>query len=41
MMQGAIKAYPPNTVTPENAAFVEQNYEKLKALAEKMTPPEN
>jgi hypothetical protein len=40
-MQGAIKTYPPNTVTPENAAFVEQNYEKLKALAEKMTPPEN
>lgn len=29
--QGTIKAYPPS-ISPENAAFVEQNYEKLKAM---------
>lgn len=27
--QGAIQDYPPNTITPENAAFIEQNYDKL------------
>lgn len=37
-MQGAIKEYPPNSVTPENAAFVEQNFDKLKTLSKKMTP---
>jgi hypothetical protein len=37
-MQGAIKEYPPNSVTPENAAFVQQNFDKLKALSRKMTP---
>lgn len=38
--QGSIKDYPPNTVTPENAAFVEQNFDKLKAILDKMTPPD-
>jgi hypothetical protein len=27
--QGEIKDYPPNSITPENAAFIEQNYDKL------------
>jgi len=27
---GSIKEYPPDTITPENAAFVEQNYDKLE-----------
>jgi hypothetical protein len=40
-MQGTIKTYPPNSVTPENAAFVEQNFEKLKTMADKMTPAES
>ena len=33
--QGAIKDYPPNAITPENAAFVEQNYD---ALQQKLGP---
>jgi hypothetical protein len=37
--QGSIKDYPANSITPENAAFVEANYDKLIALAAKMTPP--
>jgi hypothetical protein len=37
-MQGAMKQYPPGSVTPDNAAFVEQNFDKLKVLATKMTP---
>jgi hypothetical protein len=37
--QGSIKDYPANSITPENAAFVEANYDKLTALAAKMTPP--
>jgi len=27
---GSIKEYPPDAITPENAAFVEQNYDKLE-----------
>jgi len=27
--QGEIKEYPPDSITPENAAFIEQNYDKL------------
>lgn len=38
--QGSIKTYPPNTITPENATFVEQNYDKLMELNKKMTPPD-
>ena len=38
--QGSIKTYPPNTITPENAMFVEQNYDKLMELNKKMTPPD-
>ena len=38
--QGSIKEYPPNAITPENAAFVEQNFDKLKVLIDKMTPPD-
>ena len=38
--QGAIKAYPPNMITPENATFVEQNYDKLMDLNKKMSPPD-
>ncbi len=39
--QGAIKAYPANSITPENAAFVEQNFDKLKPIIEKMTPQDS
>ncbi|HKF48134.1 MAG TPA: hypothetical protein VKB38_12305 [Terracidiphilus sp.] len=37
--QGAIKDYPADSITKENASFVEANYDKLSALAAKMTPP--
>ncbi len=33
--QGLLKVYPAGAITPENIAFVEQNYEKLKALADR------
>jgi hypothetical protein len=36
--QGAIKDYPAGMITPENAAFVEQNYDKLQELGKRMTP---
>jgi hypothetical protein len=39
--QGAIKEYPPNAITPENAAFVEQNFDKLKAIVAKMNTPDS
>jgi hypothetical protein len=29
---GQIKAYPADTISPENAAFLDQNYDKMKAL---------
>ena len=29
---GQIKAYPADTISPENAAFLDQNYEKMKTL---------
>ena len=32
--QGMLKVYPAGAITAENIAFVEQNYEKLKALAD-------
>ncbi|MGD1106023.1 MAG: hypothetical protein ABR865_03200 [Terracidiphilus sp.] len=38
-MQGMITAYPPNSVTPANAAFVEANWAAFQAIAAKMTPP--
>jgi hypothetical protein len=37
--QGLIKDYPANSITPENAALVEQNWDKFEALMAKMTPP--
>ena len=39
--EGMIKDYPPNSVTPENAAFVEQNYQALKDIAKKLQPPDD
>jgi hypothetical protein len=36
--QGSIKDYPANSITPENASLVEANYDKLTALAAKMSP---
>jgi hypothetical protein len=39
--EGVIKEYPPNSVSPENAAFLEQNFDKLKDLTVKMAPPPN
>ena len=38
--QGAIKDYPPNSLSPQNAAFLEQNFDKLQGLAGKMMPPQ-
>jgi hypothetical protein len=37
--QGAIQAYPPNSITPENAAFVEANWDKLQQLSQKFSQP--
>ena len=39
--QGIIKEYPANAITPENAAFVEQNFDRLKQVSEKLSPAEN
>jgi hypothetical protein len=39
--EGMIKDYPPNSITPENATFIEQNFDKLKDLAVKMAPAPN
>lgn len=39
--QGAIQSYPPGSITPENAAFVEANYGKLEQLSEKITGDSN
>jgi hypothetical protein len=38
-MQGMISSYPPNSITPANAAFVEANWAAFQAIAAKMTPP--
>ncbi len=37
--QGMIQAYPPNSITPQNATFVEANWDKLQAIGKKITPP--
>jgi hypothetical protein len=37
--QGMLKEYPANSISPENAAFVEQNFDKISTLANKMIPP--
>ncbi|MGB6193589.1 MAG: hypothetical protein WBF42_14065 [Terracidiphilus sp.] len=39
--QGSIKSYPPNSITSENAAFVEQNFDKLQGIIAKMTPSDH
>jgi len=39
--QGALKEYPPNTITAENAAFVEANYDKLQEIGKKLTPQDS
>ncbi len=39
--QGLLKVYPAGAITPENVAFVEQNYEKLKALADRFDDDDN
>jgi hypothetical protein len=36
--QGMIKDYPPNTVSPQNAAFLEQNFDKLQNLSGTLMP---
>jgi hypothetical protein len=38
--QEMIKDYPPNSVSPQNAAFLDQNFDKLQNLAGKMMPPQ-
>jgi len=38
---GMIKEYPPNSITPENIAFCEQNYDKLKQIGDKLSPPDS
>lgn len=37
--QGMISSYPPNSITPENAALIEANWDAFQALAAKMAPP--
>jgi hypothetical protein len=39
--QGVIKDYPPNSITPENAAFVEANFDKLQQIGQKLSPDQN
>jgi len=36
--QGMIQAYPPNSITPQNAAFVESNWDKIQAINKRLTP---
>jgi uncharacterized membrane protein YukC len=36
--QGLIKEYPSDAITAENAAFVEQNYDKLQQALAPLTP---
>lgn len=38
-MQGMISSYPPNSVTPANAALIQANWAAFQVLAAKMTPP--
>jgi hypothetical protein len=38
---GMIKDYPPNSVTPENAAFVEANFDKLQQMSQKLSQGPN
>jgi hypothetical protein len=38
-MQGMISTFPPNSITPANAALIQANWDAFKALAAKMTPP--
>ena len=40
-MQGMITTYPPNSITPANAAFVEANWATFQTIAAKMTPPQS
>lgn len=35
---GQVKDYPPNTVTPENAAFVDAHFEELSQLGQGLAP---
>lgn len=35
--QGAIQSYPPGSITPQNAAFVEANYARLEQLSQKLS----
>jgi hypothetical protein len=37
--QGLIKAYPPNSVTPGNAALIEQNWAAFETIGSEMSPP--
>ena len=39
--QGVIQAYPPNSITPENAAFVEANFDKLQQMGQKLSQNQN
>lgn len=35
--QGTLQSYPPGSITPGNAAFVEANYNKLEQLSQKIS----
>ena len=37
--QGLIPAYPPNSITPGNAAFIEQNWAAFQVIGGEMSPP--
>lgn len=36
--QGLIKSYPADSITPENAALIDQNWDKFQVIAGKMSP---
>jgi hypothetical protein len=37
--QGLIQAYPANSITPGNAALIEQNWDAFQAIGAEMSPP--
>jgi hypothetical protein len=37
--QGLIQTYPPNSITPGNAALIEQNWAAFQAIGAEMSPP--
>ena len=39
--QRVFKDYPPNSITPRNASFVESNFDKIQDLGKKIVPDDS